>query len=368
MSRNKTLLSIALMAVAGAQFIVMPDARATAQRTFVASTGLDTNACSLTQPCRSFVRAITQANAGGEIIVQDSAGYGSVTITTSVSIIAPPGIYAGISVFPGLDGVTVNAPGATVVLRGLSINGQGGDIGINLLQAARLRIESCVISNMGSWGIGHRATGGEMIVLDTIVRDNLDAGITLLMTNGSVLIDHVRSEHNKFDGLHIAQNPGSGGANATIVDSVFTHNGGNGIIDGTVAGAVTTVQLERSILSNNGGEGFRANVFAFADAVVLATLTRNAISGNGGDGVLISAVFPGFATGFLLDNSVQKSGGYGINANGSGAIVRASSNVAQSISGNGDMRCANGATIYTYGNNVIEFTNGAGCFASTSGF
>ena len=56
----------------------------------------------------------------------DSAGYGAVTITQSVSIIAPAGIYAGISVFGG-DGVTVNAPGAIVVLRGLSINGQGGN-------------------------------------------------------------------------------------------------------------------------------------------------------------------------------------------------------------------------------------------------
>jgi hypothetical protein len=368
MSRNEALLSIAMMIGAGTLLIVMPDAEATAQRTFVASNGLDTNACSLTQPCRSFGRAITQTNAGGEIIVQDSAGYGSVAITTPVSIIAPPGIYAGISVFPGFDGVTVNAPGATVILRGLSINGQGGDVGINLLQAARLRIESCVISNMGGSGVEHKAPGGEMIVLDTIVRDNLTAGITLLMTNGSVLLDHVRSEHNMFDGLHIAQNPGSGGANATIVDSVFTHNGGNGIIAGTVANATTTVQLERSILSNNGGEGFRANVFALANAVVLATLTRNAISRNGGDGVLISAVLPGSATGFLSDNSVQQSGGYGINANGSGAIVRASANVAQSNSGNGDMRCAIGSVFFTYGNNVIEFTNGTGCFAPTSGF
>jgi hypothetical protein len=54
----------------------------------------------------------------------DSGGYGAVTIGKTVSIISPPGIYAGISVFSGA-GVAINAPGATVVLRGLSINCQG---------------------------------------------------------------------------------------------------------------------------------------------------------------------------------------------------------------------------------------------------
>ena len=66
-----------------------------AQRTFVASTGLDTHPCSISTPCRSFGTAIAHTDDNGEIIVLDSAGYGTVTIAKSVSIIAPPGIYAG---------------------------------------------------------------------------------------------------------------------------------------------------------------------------------------------------------------------------------------------------------------------------------
>src|SRR3981189_196245 len=97
-------------------------------------------------PCRGFARAITQTSAGGEVIVLDSAGYGPVTVTQSVSITSPPGVYAGISVQSG-DGITINAPGATVVLRGLTINGQGGLSGANVQQAAKVRIESCTISN-----------------------------------------------------------------------------------------------------------------------------------------------------------------------------------------------------------------------------
>jgi hypothetical protein len=42
----------------------------------------------------------------------------------------------------------VNAPGATITLRGLSINGEGGNIGINVSAVDRLRIDHCRISNM----------------------------------------------------------------------------------------------------------------------------------------------------------------------------------------------------------------------------
>jgi hypothetical protein len=67
---------------------------------------------------------MTVTAANGEIVVLDSGGYGRVTIDKSVSIVAPPGIYAGISVFAGQDGVTIFTPGITVVLRGLTINGR----------------------------------------------------------------------------------------------------------------------------------------------------------------------------------------------------------------------------------------------------
>src|SRR5215471_13629595 len=78
------------------------------QRTFVSGGGNDLNACSRTAPCRTFGHAISQTSVGGEVIVLDSAGYGAFTITQAVSIIAPPGIYAGISVFSG-DGIDINA-------------------------------------------------------------------------------------------------------------------------------------------------------------------------------------------------------------------------------------------------------------------
>ena len=119
------------------------------QRTFVASNGNDSNPCSLTAPCRSFGAAIVQTASGGEVIVLDSAGYGTVTITQSVSITAPQGVYAGVSVLSG-DGILLATPSINVSLKGLTITGLGGDNGIHMTDGASLRIEDCTITGFSA--------------------------------------------------------------------------------------------------------------------------------------------------------------------------------------------------------------------------
>ncbi len=59
-----------------------------------------------------------------------------VAIGQSVSIVAPPGVYAGISV-PSGAGVSVSGSGLRVVLRGLTINGQGGSVGVSVFGSNR---------------------------------------------------------------------------------------------------------------------------------------------------------------------------------------------------------------------------------------
>src|SRR5215469_14955580 len=77
-------------------------------RTFVSGTGSDSNPCSLSAPCRSFAGALAQTSPGGEIAVVDTADYGVVTITKSISIVNEEGVEAGITVTSG-DGITINA-------------------------------------------------------------------------------------------------------------------------------------------------------------------------------------------------------------------------------------------------------------------
>lgn len=93
------------------------------QRTFVASTGNDSDPCTITQPCRGFAAAIVAVQVGGEVTALDSAGYGAFSIAKSVSVIAAPGVCAGVTVFAAdgiaiaggaADNVVLRAPGSSV--------------------------------------------------------------------------------------------------------------------------------------------------------------------------------------------------------------------------------------------------------------
>jgi hypothetical protein len=55
-------------------------------RVYVSGFGLDTNPCTVTQPCRTFQQAHNTAAANGEIDVIDPSGYGPITITHGISI------------------------------------------------------------------------------------------------------------------------------------------------------------------------------------------------------------------------------------------------------------------------------------------
>jgi hypothetical protein len=295
-------------------------ASATLQRTFVASTGVDTNACSITAPCRGFTAAIAKTTAGGEVIALDSAGYGPVTIAKSISLIAPTGVYAGITVFSG-DGITVNGPGITVVLRGLSINGQGGGYGIVLEQAAHLRIENCVISNMATGGLLHLANGADLTMLDTIVRDNALTGI-LVSADTSVVLDHVRSERNAIDGFTMAST--STGIQATITASTFASNGRHGVFVLTnMPSADTFVLIDRSVLADNVANGF---ILDGTNAGARGSLTRNAIHRNRGIGasVLGGVTYNVYVT--MSENAISGNEHGGISADGNQVSLYAGAN------------------------------------------
>jgi hypothetical protein len=126
-------------------------------------------------------------------------------------------------------------------------------LGIQFSQGAKLRIESCVVGNLGSAGIAHNASGGELIVLDTIVRDNGGADI-ILSTDASMLLDGVRIEHNAGDGIYVS--PIASLADVTIRNSVMSYNGqaNRATMSGTPA--VTKFAIESSAISRNGGDGF----------------------------------------------------------------------------------------------------------------
>src|ERR1700709_1168884 len=105
--------------------LLAASAQARNGRSFVSGHGLDSNACTLAAPCRTFAVAFTHTNAGGEIDVLDTAGYGPLVIDKSISIVND-GAIASVLVPSGGTGITITAGANDAVsLRGLTIEGAG---------------------------------------------------------------------------------------------------------------------------------------------------------------------------------------------------------------------------------------------------
>ena len=158
---------------------------ALANRVFVsARSGNDANTCdNILAPCQTFAGAVTKLNPGGEAIVLDSAGYGPVTITKSVTIEAPPGVLAFVHP-PSGDAITVNAGSSdTVVLRGLVLNsGTGSGIAVNTV--GTLSVENCAITGFTSYGL-HMAGAGILTLKNTDVK-GCQTGVGITNASGTV--------------------------------------------------------------------------------------------------------------------------------------------------------------------------------------
>jgi len=323
------------------------------QRTFVASNGADTNPCNLIAPCRGFAAALLLTDPNGEIIVLDSAGYGPVTVTKGVSIVAPPGVYAGISVFSGLDGVTVNAGASDkVVLRGLSINGQGGNRGIVVAAAGEVHIEQCTIANMAQHGI--QIDGGTRThVRAGVVRSNMQHGLFVAGGTPQVYLVDSQFSRNGIDGVRVevgsidasrtaAEDNGNYGfvaqpvaavtTKVTLTDSVFTGNVSAGVFAfPNLAGATAAMAISRSTSARNGSSGFAANTFNLGTAFL--TVSDSSSLENNANGVFINGTN---ATAIVTGSTLARNGIQDL-AQQNSAVLRSSQNNALTGRGGPDI-------------------------------
>jgi parallel beta helix pectate lyase-like protein len=237
-------------------------ASAQSQRTFVsAGSGIDANPCDRALPCRNFAAAAAVTQAGGEVVVLDSGGYGSFAINQAISIEAPSGVLAGISVPGGTtNGIDVNAgSGEVVILRGLTINGVGGNTGIRIGSGKVILIERCSINRMISSGIAAIGVATVMVKDTTVIGSfiGIQTGSGLDPVRG--LIEHCRIQQNgnrEGNGLAVvAYDPSS----TTIRDSVLTGAGSD--LGASVEGADGHSELN---VENCSVSGFGIALYAAA--------------------------------------------------------------------------------------------------------
>src|SRR2546430_1315371 len=181
---SKVRFTLNILAVTVFTLMVASMAQAQATRTWVSGVGDDVNPCSRTAPCKTFAGAISKTFINGEIDCLDEGGFGTITITKSITIEGTFGGGFGSILASGTNGVNINLttnttddPTRTVRLRNLSINGTGasgtvgtrtGLIGVRIIQstspAANAFIEGCVISPFSHRAISDERTSGNLYV------------------------------------------------------------------------------------------------------------------------------------------------------------------------------------------------------------
>jgi len=323
---SRSFITLAALSIAVATPFISLQAQAV-QRTHVsAAFGSDANTatnCAAAAPCRFFTAAMSVTNPNGEVIVLDSGGYGAVTITQSVALIAPTGVYAGISVFPGADGVTIATAGVNVVLRGLSINGQGGNNGINMTAGNSLTVENCVISNLGQSGILVN-TAATVRVTDSIVRDNGARGINLL-----------------------------NGVKATITRAVVSGNANPGIYLFGNTPSTSTVDIADSTVDGNG-YGIAANS-TVSTAILKLSVRDSRIVSNLNIGLFVGSG-AGAAVSLTASNNMVSNNSTGLAAFNAGAKIISSGNT---VTGNASAGFINNSAVFVSAGNNTVYDNGA---------
>ncbi|MGJ4952512.1 right-handed parallel beta-helix repeat-containing protein [Bradyrhizobium sp. HKCCYLS20291] len=288
----KTIRVVTMMLCAIWLLLGASGAQAQATRTWVSGVGDDANPCSRTAPCKTFAGAISKTAAGGEINTMDPGGFGAVTITKSIRIVAESGV-AGVLV-SGTNGIVVSAAATdTVYLEGLVFDGVGTGLnGILFNSGGSLVIQNCKIFGFTQWGILFTpTTPGKLSVTDSVITNNGSTasfgGVKVIGRAGATTVSGVVNRTllaNNATGFVIDGTGGGGTSEVTVRDSVVTGNTGNGIVATSAAGVGSVVFVDRTNASHNGGAGITASGVAQAVAILNNSNVHNNLSGLAASG------------------------------------------------------------------------------------
>jgi hypothetical protein len=165
-------------------FVAAP-AHAQATRTWVSGVGDDVNPCSRTAPCKTFPGAISKTATNGEINCLDSAGFGALTITKSISVICT-GVIGGVLTNAG-NGINVSPGAVEVTLDGLDFEGLGSaNHGVSITGNAKVTIRRSTIRNFAGNGVNLVGTAGARVVIEDSLIISNTGGVNVAGAGGAV--------------------------------------------------------------------------------------------------------------------------------------------------------------------------------------
>jgi len=281
---------------------------AASARVYVSAKGSDSNTglnCALATPCRSFAAAVTVVSSGGDVVALDTAGFGPVTITQSLTLTGPAGTYAGITAANPGNGVTINAPGANVRIRGIVLESQQpatttscttcyppDGIAIDILAAANVSVENCVIAGFPNSGIltlppgSTQTTPLTLNVLDSVFVEDGYYGALLLwpahFAAGATVSANIRNVSlngyaaytgTGYQGIFVGDGATAAIDGSQIVGYLY------GINVGALAGGTAQLAAVNNVL-NNGLNNVAVGNYSPSGGSVSADLGNNVLIGT----------------------------------------------------------------------------------------
>jgi hypothetical protein len=281
-------------------------------RSFVSSSGVDANACTITAPCASFAHAYTKVGANGIIAALDPGKYGPIAITGPVTVNGNG--WAAITAPAQGSGITIAAGSGNVTLTGLEIDGAGAAY-------------NGIVFN----------SGGNFVVKNCVLKDFIEG-----TQNGTT-----------GNGILIA--PASGMITFTIVDTIVSNSGGAGILYEPPSGSATATGVIGHVVVT-GSSNYAGSVGAamnFASGGSADINISNSVISNNTEAYGVYAYAPFGSIAMTLDNDEISYNYEGIYNNSGSTIVLGRSTIVN----NSQYGIANTGTINTLKNNQI-YANG----------
>ncbi|HEX8129473.1 MAG TPA: right-handed parallel beta-helix repeat-containing protein [Pyrinomonadaceae bacterium] len=266
---NKGRLTLNILTTITFIFALAAMTHAQATRTWVSGVGDDVNPCSRTAPCKTYAGAISKTAKDGEISTLDPGGFGTLTITKSITVngggagqgygsvlsaLAPQGFLINIT--------DVNDIRKTVRLNWLDINGAStGTDGIRMIAGSALHVENTNIDGVVGDGIDinlSTATVAEVYIKNVSIRNTGTNGIILQAVAGGLVlasIEQTSVNNSTGDGIECSSR-----SRATIRDCVIsTHNGASSAGIRTSGTADVDINVDTCTLTYNV-DGVRVDV------------------------------------------------------------------------------------------------------------
>jgi Right handed beta helix region len=247
------------MLAAAILMVVATPAMAQATRTWISGVGDDVNPCSRTAPCKTFAGAISKTAAGGEINCLDPGGFGTVTITKSITLRcggADGGVLAAAT-----NGITINAASTDrIVIDGLDIEGAGTGLnGVRILSARDVLITNTAIrgfTSVGSTGVlVANSSNTRVVIRDSYLANNETAvkvagagpgTSSARIYNSTIYVFSLTgvSVSSATDTAYLSGVEITGGPKSLTIVGGTIYSYGNNVLNGVTTDAPTSVALQ----------------------------------------------------------------------------------------------------------------------------